>query len=231
MVLQDIKDFLDGNAQEIFTLLIERKANIDDIAQDFIDLGLVDYTWVQPKDQEWPTIAHMIERNKRLVVFLKDDYTRIYPWMNYQGNYMWSTPYQFSCAKTLAQSTGIDPRQKGFQGPDNYNRRHQNPKNTLFAIPHFITIGFAGLPGAADVVNKKKILAHRVRQLRKKAGIIPNFVELDFTQHGDGYMVVRKLNEELLRQEIRAELSGTIPEGKQEDDVPIKPFPTGHGFG
>jgi len=69
-VLQDIKDFLDENPEELFTFRIEYYVSIDEIAQAIQKSGLLDYVHVQDKTLPWPKLCDMIENNKRLILFI-----------------------------------------------------------------------------------------------------------------------------------------------------------------
>ena len=106
-----------------------------------------------------------------------------------KGDFFFETPYAFSSKKALEASLTIDKN-------SNYAQRNGEPKNKLCQINHFLTIGLAGLPGAADAVNKREVLRNRVKTIGDRAAVFPNFINTDFTQRpqGDVFDVVDEIN-------------------------------------
>ena len=101
-LLADVRAFLDTHPHEVVTLIVEdHTSNLDLIAADFKNSGLLSYAHTQLLNAPWPTLGQMIKDNKRVVVLLHGqrilEYAK-YPWMHYIWTYAWDTPWQF---KTL----------------------------------------------------------------------------------------------------------------------------------
>ncbi len=186
-VLKEIKTFLDSNPREVFTIMLEHTIPIDVIGVEFQKIGLDRYAHVQDKAKLWPTLQEMVESGKRLVVFGSP--TPTFPWILDRDNFFFETPYKFSSKSALAKSVTIKKNR-------NYEERNTPPKNKLCEISHFLTIGLAGLPGAADAVNKRSFLRKRVITICETQKVFPNFIGTDFTQrpHGDVFDVVDEIN-------------------------------------
>ncbi len=187
-VLKDIKMFLDNNPREVFTIILERTIPIDVIGIEFQRVGLDRYAHVQDKTKPWPTLQSMVESDKRLVVF--DSSASEFPWILDKRDFFFGTPYAFSSKTALEKSTFF------HQHNTNYLERQKDPKNKLFEISHFLTIGLAGVPGAADVVNKRDFIRKRVKTIGDKAVAFPNYISTDFTErpHGDVFDFIDEIN-------------------------------------
>jgi hypothetical protein len=76
--LKTLKSFLDGNKDEVLTLLLTNgdRVNIDMFDESFNDAGVKDYVFVPSSNPntlpigDWPTLSEIIGSGKRLVVFL-----------------------------------------------------------------------------------------------------------------------------------------------------------------
>ena len=185
-VLKEIKAFLDKNPREVFTIMLESTVPFDLVGQEFQKVGLDRYAHVQDKTKLWPTLQEMVESGKRLVVFGGGSR---YAWMLQKRDFFYETSYSFSSKSALEKSVTIKKN-------NNYAQRNVASKNKLCEINNFLTIGLAGLPGAADVVNKKSVLRKRVKIIGDGEKVFPNFINTDFTQRpqGDVFDVVDEIN-------------------------------------
>lgn len=173
--LQTVRQFLDQHPREVVTLLIENHARPLAVAEAFEQVGLDRYALAQPADQPWPTLAEMIARNRRLVVFT-DVGAGVRPWLLAEFEHAFENPWRagessdFSCAV------------------------HRGSGRGLFVLNHFLS---TPLPDrdAARLVNRSSSLAAHVARCRRERGRTPNFVTVDHYDVGDLLAVVAALNE------------------------------------
>jgi len=192
-VLSDVKAFLDKNPRDIFTIKFENKIGVDVIEKELAAVGLDRYVHRQDVTKPWPTLGEMIASNKRLVLFARQPGTIF----SLEGDYIWgpagaggkpvlsaNSPKNL---KTINSMPTADP---------NFRNRLSGPKNKLFNIMNIVTIGMGGWRSVAQKVNKRSFLRERVKELGKKAGVIPNYIDTDFTElpNGDVFDVVDELN-------------------------------------
>lgn len=172
-----LKTFLDEHPREIVTIIYQDDLSAARIAADFATVGLDAYVYTHETGQAWPTLGAMIDANTRLVVTAESG--RPPPaWFHHVWDVAWDTPYdfanetEFSCA---------------------LNRGSRD--NALFLVNHWLGTAL-GLPdeAAAMRVNAYDVLHARAQGCWDETGDIPNFVAVDFYEHGDLLEVVDALN-------------------------------------
>ncbi len=197
LVLKEINAFLDKNPNEIFTLILEdHTRNLDAIADLFKKSGLDKHAHMQDINKPWPTLEHMINSKKRLVVFLHGDQDLPYkkhPSLHYVWDFAWDTEWDFSRACDL-NNPYKDCMPK--RGKPIYVKRNNACKNKVFLVYHFVTTRSCGSKSCARQVNRKSCLMNRLNRLAKQAGQIPNIVQVDFFQYpnNDIFAAIDELN-------------------------------------
>jgi len=175
-VLGDIAAFLDANPGEIVTILYEDHAAVDAIAADYATLGLEDRVYVHA-DGDFPTLAEMIAADTRLVVTAENGAPPP-AWFHHLWDLAWDTPYTFA-------------------SPDEFScaLNRGDPSNPLFLVNHWVNSDL-GLPSEDDAmqVNVYDVLHGRALECMQSSGDLPNFVAVDFYEHGDLFAVVDALN-------------------------------------
>jgi hypothetical protein len=176
--LNVIKSFLDANPREVITIIYEDHLAVDQIAADYASIGLDAYTYTHPAGSVWPTLRALIDANTRLVVTLENG--RAPPaWVHNVWDEAWDTPYG-------------PTSQDAFSCDLNRGAR----EHALFLLNHWQNTGL-GLPSedAAKQVNTFEFLHGRAVECQTAAGgDLPNFVAVDFYEHGDLFAVVKALN-------------------------------------
>lgn len=169
-ILADVKSFLDGNPGEVVTIIFESYITAAQMADAFMQAGLLPYLHTQPVADPWPTLGDLIATGERLVVFTDVDDGQAYPWYHYVWDYAVETHYSadsrldFSC---------------------DYNRG--DSANGLFILNHFVTqsqLGY-GLIDSAEAVNANPYLLGRAMGCWAATGKMPNFLTVDFYERGD----------------------------------------------
>ncbi|MBP2647778.1 MAG: hypothetical protein H6Q77_1402 [Gemmatimonadetes bacterium] len=175
--LEEVRDFLRGNPEEVLVMVIEDYAPPDSIAADFEKAGLAQYVYRGPITAPLPTLRSLIEAGTPLVVFLESGAPGV-PWLYpafdgaiMETPYTFHEPQEFSCKANRGGSNAL-----------------------LFQINHWIESTPAPKPSNAEIVNAYDFLLKRARQCMKQRKHLPNIIAVDFYGVGDLVGVVRELN-------------------------------------
>lgn len=175
--LAELKSFMDGNPREIVTIIYQDSISEQDLESDFETSGLIDLVYTHTSGQAWPTLGEMIEAGTRLVITTEAG-SGPPDWIHHVWDVAYDTPYAFMNADEFSCEL---------------NRGSKD--NDLFLMNHWVNTA-ANLPSEdnAMVVNLSDVLLARARQCEEEAGQRPNFVAVDFYEHGDLFEVVDELN-------------------------------------
>ena len=170
--LNDIKDFLDNNPNEILTIILETYTSSNAIENEINKVGLLKYLHTQDVNSIWPKLQTMIDSNKRLVILSdKNDANEKQSWYHYMCNFAVENKY----------------------GEINCEFNRGNPENSLFIFNHFIT-SLTGNKENANKVNSFKYLMNHITNCKDLKNKFPNFITVDFYEIGESIDVVSKLN-------------------------------------
>jgi len=175
--LEEVRNFIRGNPEEVLVMVIEDYAPPETIAADFEKTGLAQYVYRGPMAQPLPTLRSLIEAGTPLIVFLESGAPGV-PWLYpaFDGAIM-ETPYT-------------------FHAPDQFSCKDNRggSKALLFQINHWIESTPAPKPSNAAIVNSYDFLLDRARKCMKQRKHLPNIIAVDFYKVGDLLGVVRTLN-------------------------------------
>ena len=216
-VLGIIKKFLDTHPNEVFTLLLE-----DFIKQRhraykaFEKSGIDKYVYYHDSNQPWPTLGQLIERGKRLVVFMaqKKGTSEWGKPFNPTWRYIWDTPFEYSSTDQIIhdhtplrtdrhEEVKKDTKIYPYRGSHNFYERRKAPENKLWIMWHFVTSGkylgirIHGSLKAAKYANQREHILNRARHyMNMTDGRAPNFIFVDFIEcpHKDVISVAQQLN-------------------------------------
>ena len=178
--LIDIKTFLDLNPNEVVTIILECYISSNDIENELIQAGLMNYLYAHAPSNSWPTLQTMISNNERLVIFSDvDDASATQSWYHYVWDYAVETHYtnhsqnDFSC---------------------DFNRG--DSINDLFILNHFVTNSVLGTGDETQsaIVNANPFFINRVLQCEQEKNKFPNFITVDFYELGNCLDVVDQMN-------------------------------------
>jgi hypothetical protein len=179
--LTDVREFLDTHPDEFLIIVIEDYVAPEDIERAFQDSGLVRYTYVHERNTPFPTLRELIESDKRMLVMAeKDNGGGSIPWYHDGFELMQETPYTFDSAEALRDPTSCKPNRGTADSP-------------LFQFNHWVE----KLPRSPDLgaqVNAFDFVLKRARECRRRRGLLPNLVAVDFYDEGDIFEASRKLN-------------------------------------
>jgi hypothetical protein len=179
--LTDVREFLDTHPDEFLIVVIEDYVAPEDVQKAFQDSGLVRYTYVHDRNTPFPTLRELIESDKRILVMAeKDNGGGSIPWYHDGFELMQETPYTFKSADELRAAASCKPNRGTADSP-------------LFQFNHWVE----KLPRSPDLgaeVNAYDFLIERARECRRRRGLLPNLVAVDFYDEGDIFEGSRKLN-------------------------------------
>ncbi|KAI2463322.1 PLC-like phosphodiesterase [Annulohypoxylon bovei var. microspora] len=189
--LSEIKTWVDGNPNEVITLLITNPDAIDitKYGDAFTSTGLATYVFT-PDGQlgldDWPTLAEMISSGTRVVVFM--DYnmdTSKVPYILDEFGYWFETP--FSPTKDNFIQCNID-RPSGASADGRMFLANHNLNIEI--LPDIL------IPDPAQAADTNSIdsITSQTNICVQNYGRNPNVVLLDFVSKGDTIMVQNQLN-------------------------------------
>ena len=176
VVLDEVKDFLARNPDEVIMLFIGDYISPEDTAKEFEAAGLLDRLWTYDTSAPPPTLREMIESRRNLLV-LSEHEGGTPPWYTKGYGIFQDTPFTFA---EPADFTCVHNR-----GPDDA---------PLFEINHFITNKKPPSVDVARTVNVYDFLMGRVRQCEAERKLFPSIVAVNFFHEGDLREVVDVLN-------------------------------------
>jgi hypothetical protein len=177
-VLGQIRDFLADNPREIILLIIEDSVPAADIADAFVESGLVELVYRGPVAAPWPTLGEMAAAGERVVVLGEND-TEGVDWYHPAWEVVQETRYDFKSAEEF----DCLPNRGGTSG-------------SLLLVNHWVNTPPTSLPSDAARVNARGPLLDRIEDCRRERGRLPNIIAVDFYGVGDLLEVVDELNRE-----------------------------------
>ncbi|KAI2624862.1 PLC-like phosphodiesterase [Hypoxylon sp. NC1633] len=189
--LQEIKTWVDGNPNEVITLLITNPDAIDitKFGDAFTSTGLANNVFTPSKQlalSEWPTLGDMISSGKRVVVFM--DYnmdTSKVPYILDEFGYYFETPFS--------------PTEDNFIQCDIDRPEGASADGRLFLANHNLNIEILPdvlipAPLEASDTNSIESITSQTNICMSNYGRYPNVVLLDFVSVGDTIAVQNQLN-------------------------------------
>lgn len=173
----EIAGFLGEHPDEVLTIIYQDDIEQERIIADLEAAALTGLVYAHPPGEAWPTLAEMIDADTRLVITAESGGPPP-PWYQHVWDLAWDTPYTFHSPEEFTCEL---------------NRGEQD--NDLFLINHWISsvIDTPSEPDA-ELVNVYDVLYARASGCRDETGQLPNFVAVDFYDHGDLFAVVDALN-------------------------------------
>ncbi len=176
VVLDEIKDFLARNPDEVIMLFIGDYVSPADTAKEFEQAGLLDRLWTYDTNAPPPTLREMIESKRNLLV-LSEHAGGTPSWYTKGYGIFQDTPFTFAQPSDFSCATNRGPADA-----------------PLFEINHFITNKQPPSVDVARTVNAYDFLMARVRQCEAERKKFPSIVAVNFYHQGDLLAVVNVLN-------------------------------------
>jgi len=180
--LAEIKAFVLAHPDDVVTLLMESDGLATDVVGDVVTKsGLVDLLHQQGTGAPWPTLGAMTKSGKRVVAFLADlskTGGTTPPWLHDRFAWTWETPWD---NRTPADFARCDA-DRGAKG------------DPIYVVDTYREDQAVPTAAAAATVNVDPFLIDRVLTCQKAAGVLPNFVMVNYYEVGDLFHVVDLLN-------------------------------------
>jgi len=177
-VLREVRSFLVANPGEVLIFDIQDESVTPaDVAQCFVESGLVDFVYRGPVGGTWPTLRQMVESDQRVVV-MAENHSEGVSWYHPTFTTMQETPYGFRDTTEFSNR----PNRGGTSG-------------SLMLMNHWVETVPSPKPTNAEVVNSREFLMRRLDAYARERGRMPNVIAVDFYGIGDLLGVCRELNE------------------------------------
>lgn len=176
-VLAAIRGWMEAHPREVITLFIQDEVTPEDTAAVFERSGLLGLVYTPVPGKPWPTLRKMIEANQRLVVLSENvGGGAQFPWLLQGFDWIQDTPYDamkasdFSCELLRGRADG-----------------------SLLLVNHWLNRPQHRVSDAVKV-NAAEVLGPRLEECLEERRHIPNFVAVDFYDHGALFSEVNRLN-------------------------------------
>ena len=175
--LRTVQEFLDENADEVVTVIIQDAISPAETAEAFGAAGLDPYLHEHEPGIRWATLGELIDRGERLVVFAENEGPPP-SWYHRAFEHMQDTAYRF-------------PQPEDFTCSVNRG----DPDASLFLLNHWVSRQNAAPDRAtAAGVNGHDVIVERARACQRERGLTPNYIAVDFYNLGDLIGAVDTLN-------------------------------------
>ena len=173
--LVEIKAFLDDHPGEVVTLMIQDGVAPADAEAAFVESGIDDLLYSATADGDWPTLAELIDRGQRLVVF-SEQHVPPPSWYLSAFRHIQDTPYGARSPDELSCAANRGPHEAPLFLLNNWIERQAPDRAT------------------ARIVNAKDFIVERARRCADERGKMPNFIAVSFYDIGDVLGAVDELN-------------------------------------
>ncbi|CAG8651012.1 10520_t:CDS:2, partial [Dentiscutata heterogama] len=188
--LKNITKFLQQNPNEVITIFWENFDNIAPInyKTSYDQAGLTQYCFTQPVDEQWPTMAEIIQSGKRVINFIDNNAdTDSVPWLMPEYSYVFETPFE-NFNPNAWQCTVDRPKDQPQQMYMINHFLYNKITNTNIEIPQ---------RDSANVTNAANLAQH-VQNCTNIFVQRPNYVTVDFYNKGsnniNAFSIVAGLN-------------------------------------
>ncbi|KAI4951719.1 hypothetical protein J4E86_007135 [Alternaria arbusti] len=194
--LATVKGWLDQNPFEVIAIMMGNNNGQDtrnpatDYIAPFQNSGIMEYVWTPPSASlnltDWPTLAEMIIRNKRVVVMLDygADQEQV-PWLLSEFNYQWQTPFSptdpsFPCTEQRPPNQPEEvSRERMYVMNHNLNIEVSLPGVSSILIPAY------SLLDEINAVSGNGSVGLNVQNCEKMWTRPPNWILVDYYNYGN----------------------------------------------
>jgi hypothetical protein len=176
-VMAQVHAWVVAHPREVVTFFIEDSVSPADTAAVFQRAGLLPYVRVQQVGQPWPTLGQMIDSGRRVVVLTeRQSGGAAYPWLLPGFDLVQDTPYTNPSKASLSCA-----RQRG------------TTSSPLLLLNYWLSAPGSRVSDAA-AINAYDVLWPYATRCSRERGLLPNYLAVNFYDHGDLFRVVDQLN-------------------------------------
>ncbi|KAF7454673.1 hypothetical protein A1F94_001322 [Pyrenophora tritici-repentis] len=192
--LATVKGWLDRNPFEVIGIIMGNNGDgtripATDYIAPFQDSGMMEYLWtphsITMNLSDWPTLAEMIIRNKRVVVMLDygADQEQV-PWLLSEFNYQWQTTFSPKDSAFPCTQQRPPDQVKEISGERMYTMNH-NLNIPLNLFGYHILIPAHTLFDQINAVSGYMSLGLNVQTCRRMWNRPPKWILVDYYNYGD----------------------------------------------
>jgi hypothetical protein len=172
-----VQKWLVAHPREVVTFFVQDEVTPADTAAVFDTAGLLPFVVTQPPGQPWPTLRQMIDSGRRVVVLMENTSGGSrFPWLLPGFTWVQDTPFENPTIADLSCR-----RERGL------------PDSPILLVNHWLG-GFTSLVSDAETINARSVLLPELRRCERERGQLPNFIAVNYYDHGDLFSVVDELN-------------------------------------
>jgi hypothetical protein len=176
-VMVRVHRWMVAHPRDVVTFIIQDQVSPADTARVIQRAGLLPFVHTQSRTKPWPTLGRMVSSGRRLVVFMeRHGGGPAHPWLLPAARWVQDTPFNFASADKFTCNR--------LRGPANA---------PLFLVNHWLNRFHARIRDSKQI-NAYKVLWPRLKMCESERSMIPNFVAVNFYNHGDLVKAVAKLN-------------------------------------
>jgi hypothetical protein len=182
-VLQEIKDFLLGNKNDVVTIIFQNDGSNIQLEKAIDSIGLNTLTFIHNNGDAWPTLQTMVDSNRRLVLFVENNKTPRASYLMHAWKTVFDTKYDYNNVSEF----------------DSDVNRGGSGSKELYLINHWLQKEL--LPGVnvpdktlATQANERGVIGKRVRDCADANSHFINFLGVDFYEIGGAKSVVDSIN-------------------------------------
>ncbi|RYN51505.1 putative secreted protein [Alternaria tenuissima] len=194
--LATVRGWLAEHPYEVIAIMMgnnngdDTKIPATDYVAPFQNSGMMEYLWTPPSATmnltDWPTLAEMIIKNKRVVVMLdyNADQSQV-PWLLNEWNYQWQTPFSptnpaFPCTEQRPPNQAEDvSRNRMYLMNHNLNIEVSLPGVSSILIPAY------SLLDQVNAVSGNGSVGLNVQNCEKMWDRPPNWMLVDYYNFGN----------------------------------------------
>ena len=186
-MLDDIRDFLVANPDEVVVIVNQDYVTPADFVGAVRDADLEDHVYRAPVGEGGLTLREMIDRDQRLRPARREPRRRraLVP-ARVRGD---------PAGDAVLVRRGRGDHRVRRELPASCRPNRGPASAPLFLLNHWITTDPLPRPSTAALVNAFEPLLARARECERARGQLPNLVAVDFYRRGDVFRVVDRLNE------------------------------------
>lgn len=178
-VLQEVKNFLEINQQEVVTIIFQNEGSNMQLEQAIDSIGLDQITYLHIAGTAWPTLQTMVNNNQRLILFVEKNKLPRATYLMNAFSIIFDTKYDY---KSVADfDTDVNRGSRGSK--------------ELYLVNHWLS-NIIGLPdkNLAPQANARAVISKRVQDCSTDNHHFINFLGVDFVEIGDAKAVVDSIN-------------------------------------
>lgn len=181
-VLNEIKDFLENNPNEVLTLFIDNNSSNKLLEEALNTAELTDYLYEHNDENAvWPVLGRMVYDNTRLVIFTSLGYDSNFPWSHPMENLIAHGRSNYESISEMNCAGSIDDMNKTFIMMHHYVKtNNSNGLNTFYNV--------------YEQINSTSFILEQLLECTDQTQKNPNFIVLKNVHLGGFQSAINTIN-------------------------------------